>query len=58
MRKEGHPIPMENGIKRLRSVMKLQGWASTPLPGGGVDAQKSAKMYQGDTRYPGAQDQS
>ena len=58
MRKEGRPVPIEYGIKRSESVMRLQGWASSPLPGGGADAFQSAKLYQGDTRCLGTQNQS
>lgn len=52
MRKEGVPISTKNDIKGLGSVIRLQIAASIPLPGEGVDAQKSAKTYRCDTRCP------
>ena len=52
MKKEGRLVPMENGNQKFRTGHKIAGWGivSSFLPGGGVDAHKSAKMYQGDTR--------
>lgn len=44
--------------KNLGTVLRLQARASTPLPGGGADAQKSANMYQSDNLYPRTQDQA
>ena len=44
MRKGCRPIPIDDRIRSLGSVIRLQSWASTPLPRGGVDAQKNAKM--------------
>ena len=44
--------------KKFRICHKIAGLVIDSSSGGSVDAQKSAKMYHGDIRYPGIQDHS